>query len=89
MKGKHGVSMQGVEYAPKKKGNALCRNCEHLMFRATGKNKKPFSEEKGVLLITTCAYGRLQPFSCALRSAFRNARVCALPGERRCGRTAA
>ena len=39
MKGKHGVSMQGVEYAPKKKGNALCRNCEHLMFRATGKNK--------------------------------------------------
>lgn len=39
MKGKHGVSMQGIEYAPKKKGDVLCRNCEHLIFRCTGKNK--------------------------------------------------
>lgn len=39
MKGKHGVSMQGIEYAPKKKGNVLCRNCKHLIFKTTG-NKK-------------------------------------------------
>lgn len=39
MKGKHGVSMQGVEYAPRKKGNVLCRNCAHLIFRTTGDSK--------------------------------------------------
>lgn len=41
MKGKHGVSMQGIEYAPKKKGNVLCRNCKHLEYKVT-KNKSPY-----------------------------------------------
>lgn len=39
MKGKHGVSMQGIEYAPKKKGNVLCRNCKHLIFKTTGNSR--------------------------------------------------
>lgn len=39
MRGKHGVSMQGIEYAPKKKGNVKCCECMHLIFKATGKNK--------------------------------------------------
>lgn len=39
MRGKHGVSMQGIEYAPKKKGNVKCCECKHLIFKATGKNK--------------------------------------------------
>lgn len=39
MKGKHGVSMQGIEYAPKKKGNVKCCECKHLIFKVTGKNK--------------------------------------------------
>lgn len=33
MKGKHGVSMQGIEYAPKKKGNVKCADCEHLIYK--------------------------------------------------------
>lgn len=36
MKGKHGVSMQSIEYAPKKKGNVYCKNCKHLIFKTTG-----------------------------------------------------
>ena len=39
MKGQHGVSMQGIEYAPKKKGNVKCCECRHLIFKVTGKNK--------------------------------------------------
>ena len=39
MKGRQGVSMQGIEHAPKKKGNVLCRECEHLIFRTTGNSK--------------------------------------------------
>lgn len=41
MKGRHGVSMQGIEYAPKKKGNVKCANCKHLTYKAT-KNKSPY-----------------------------------------------
>ena len=54
------------------------------------RNEKPFPEREGNLAeITICAYGRLRPFSCALRWAFHNARAYELPEGRRCGRTAA
>lgn len=39
MKGKQGVSMQSIEYAPRKKGNVLCRNCTHLIFKTTGNGR--------------------------------------------------
>lgn len=41
MKGKHGVSMQSIEYAPKKKGNRKCAECKHLVYKVT-KNKSPY-----------------------------------------------
>lgn len=37
MKGKHGVPMQSIEYAPKKKGNVRCKECDYLIFRTSGK----------------------------------------------------
>lgn len=40
MKGKHGVSMQGIEYAPKKKGNVKCCECVHLIYKPIRPNKK-------------------------------------------------
>ena len=41
MKGKQGVSMQGIEYAPKKKGNVKCAECKHLEYKPT-KNISPY-----------------------------------------------
>jgi hypothetical protein len=39
MKGRQGVSMQGIEYAPKKKGNVKCAECKHLIFRPSKPRK--------------------------------------------------
>ena len=41
MRGKHGVSMQGIEYAPKKRGDVKCAECKHLSYRVT-RNKSPY-----------------------------------------------
>lgn len=40
MKGKIGTSMQGIEYAPQKRGNIYCKDCKYLIYR--GGNISPY-----------------------------------------------
>lgn len=44
MRGKTGTAMNAIEFAPRKKGNVKCSECEELIFKPQQKKKKKKKE---------------------------------------------